>query len=803
MKTEFKHVLFSSAAVMLFVSGSAQQASAQDNVRSVSGSYTTAQIEEIIVTANKREEKLNSVGLTVSAISGQALVERRITTLENLASVVPGFSVAPSSSVTPILTLRGVGFDSAALGSYPAVSAYVDQFPLPFPVLALHPAYDLERVEVLKGPQGTLFGQNSTGGAINFIAAKPTSNLQAGGDISYGRFNDVQGNVYVSGPISQNLRGRIAGSFQNRDGWQISSSRPYDRNGAVSFGAGRLILDWDPSERIRFSLNVNGWIDKSEPQAPQFIGLYPLIPAAITPQELSAPFSPQKPRAADWSTGENTPRGDRKFYQIGLRSDFDLTDDITVTSLTSYDHFKETQAQEFDGLPIIVNAYAEQGYIHSFGQELRLANATSAALRWTVGGNYERTRTYDIVISNFPDGSQAHNPFGPFSNGFGSTYQRIRNIAAFGNLEYDLTAQLKAKAGVRYTNLHNTSSLCTGDGGSGELNALYAFFETILGFTPLPTPPGSCTTFNVQGEPDTSPTRLKLNEDNISWRAGLDYKVNEGTLIYANVSRGFKAGSYPLFQVTDVRQYAPVTQESVTSYELGIKTDLFNRVAHLNAAAFYYNYHDKQVFGRVFLPGVLVGTPYQTALVNVPKSRVFGLEGDMTVRPTPELTLTGSVTYLDTRILEYSGFDVVGNGNSGTPRDLSGNRLPYAPKFSYNLDVEYRWKLADGGSPFAGISMSGRTSQDTTIAGSSLIIPSSILNSRINPRIAHPYKLDGYALLDLRLGYSAPDGAWRVMAYGKNVLNKYYVMNTITAESIARFAGMPATYGITFGFKFN
>lgn len=189
-----------------------------------------------------------------------------------------------------------MGFNSAALGSYPAVSPYLDQLPLPFPILALHTAYDLERVEVLKGPQGTLFGENATGGAINFIAAKPTSTLMAGGDVSYGRFNDVLGNAYLSGPISDTLRARVAGTFERADGWQISDSRRYDRNGKLSYGAGWLILDWDASNRLRFSLDVNGWLDKSQPQAPQFIALNPQQPAFATAAELAAP-RPARPRS--------------------------------------------------------------------------------------------------------------------------------------------------------------------------------------------------------------------------------------------------------------------------------------------------------------------------------------------------------------------------------------------------------------------------------------------------------------------------------------------------------------------------
>src|SRR5258708_3152221 len=180
----------------------------------------TGQIQEIIVTANKRSENLSKVGATITAISNEDLQERKIESLADLAGAIPGLNFAQTFTNTPIYTLRGVGFNESSIGVYPAVSIYIDQTPLPFPVLASHSSFDLERVEVLKGPQGTLFGENSTGGAVNFIAAKPTSTYQAGGDVSFGRFNEVDANVYVSGPLSEQLLGRIAVNAVSSGDWQ-------------------------------------------------------------------------------------------------------------------------------------------------------------------------------------------------------------------------------------------------------------------------------------------------------------------------------------------------------------------------------------------------------------------------------------------------------------------------------------------------------------------------------------------------------------------------------------------------------
>ena len=162
----------------------------------------TYDTNEIIVTANKREENINRVGLSIAAVGQDALAERAIQSVADIAQAVPGLTYTNSANNTPIYTLRGVGFYDTSLGSYPTTSVYLDQVPLPFPILTTLTAFDLERIEVLKGPQGTLFGQNSTGGAINYIAAKPTSDLAAGVELSYGRFDSFVGSGYVSGPIS-------------------------------------------------------------------------------------------------------------------------------------------------------------------------------------------------------------------------------------------------------------------------------------------------------------------------------------------------------------------------------------------------------------------------------------------------------------------------------------------------------------------------------------------------------------------------------------------------------------------------
>lgn len=333
-------------------------------------------------------------------------------------------------------------------------------------------------------------------------------------------------------------------------------------------------------------------------------------------------------------------------------------------------------------------------------------------------------------------------------------------------------------------------------GGSGKIAALFNFLGSILGngvpFAPVTLT--NCPSLNAQNVPNGAPSQLTLKEDNVSWRAGLDYRVAEGTLLYANISRGYKAGSYPLLPASSTAQYRPVKQEAVTAYEAGLKTDLFGRNAHINAAAFYYAYRDKQVLGKIVDPIF----NQVNALVNVPKSRVLGLESDVSIKPTDGLTLSGSATYLDSKIQRYKGFNFIGSF-----LDFKGSELPFAPKWSYGFDVDYRYKLSSGGVPFAGVSVNGQTSQDTVIGGSALVLPTGP-SIRVTPGLTHPFQTKSYATIDIRFGYEAPSGVWKVMAFGKNVFNKYYFTNVVDQSEVAqRYAGMPATYGVTLGVKLN
>ncbi|KPF58457.1 hypothetical protein IP88_16560 [alpha proteobacterium AAP81b] len=762
---------------------------------------------EIIVTANKRDESISKVGVSITAFDSSALEKRNIVQLDELARAVPGLALAPSTHGTPVFTLRGIGFNADSLGVYPAVSLSLDQAPMPFPVLAGHSIYDLGRVEVLKGPQGTLFGQNSTGGAINFVANKPTKDLQAGFNLDYGRFNEVHGSAFISGPITDTLGIRVAIDAAHRDAWQYSFTRR-DFNGEQNYVAGRIIADWEPSDRLKVELNLNGSIDRSEPQALQIIASLPSNPAAPTLQELTTPLTPRNLRAADWSpTGRDRvtglpggltqsstlsprPRGNRQIYQVFLRADYQISDKISLTSITTYNHLNQKMAFDLDGSRFeLVDNPRDDGSISDFNQEIRLSNAAAAdeRFRWTVGGNYNHSDVDQVQIITYGDNSLSNAGTNFIHDSTVTNSGRINSYAVFANAEFSLTDRITLKAGVRYTSFENKNRMCNADTtGDQNLSALFTLLGQLIGGQTVPLAPGDCYSLNSLNLPG-QPFENTLSQDNVSWRGGVDFQANSRTLIYANISRGYKAGAFPVITGATQSVFLPARQEYVTSYEIGAKTRFADNAISLSGAIFYQDYRDKQIQGTVntALFGLL------QRLDNVPKSHIFGIEADVVVRPTAGLTLTGSASYLDTRVDEYSGITVFGQQN-----DFAGSRLPFAPSWTLVGDVDYRIPTAKGGEVFVGGSVNFRTSQDAYIAGSQLEIPDNGVNRWLT-RV--PFRIPGYALVDARLGYDFPGNRFTVSIWGKNIFNQFNVQNIISYNNIITQAtGQPATYGVSF-----
>jgi outer membrane receptor protein involved in Fe transport len=754
-------------------------------------------LDEIIVTAQKHEENVNDVGMTITAFTGDTLRHRQINSVEDFSSQVPSLSYANSPNNTPIYTLRGVGFYDASLAGYPTVTMYTDEVPLPFPALWNHAFFDLERVEVLKGPQGTLFGENATGGAINNVVAKPTDQLDAGGSLTFGRFSEAAFEGFISGPITDQLKGRIAFRSEARDGWQVSNTRPDDRNGKLDNFMVRALLDYKPVDALRLALSVTAWKDRSDTQAPQFIGVQSAIPGVLNPDLAASPFSPQTPRAADWTPGDTY--ADNDFKQLSIRVEADLNKELQLTSLTSYLRYDQRQGEDLDGLAIpTFDNTADIGKIETFFQELRLSYKGSGPASGILGLNFEKSTVNQMVTDVFPQSSanQALAPFGyPLYGGNFGSAQSMKNEAIFANFDYELGRTLTIKSGARYTRADRKDSNCTSDPFPPYYLGRYAY-DLEVGGRAGPFTPGACILINnVVGQNLINPPAIglpgrfqdELNEHNISWRFGPDWKITPDTLLYLSASKGYKAGSFPTTGGTLFAQYLPVRQESVLAYEGGIKATLADGHLQLNGALFYYDYKDKQLTAKLVDPtfGIL------GVLQNVPKSTVQGVDFDLTAAPIEGLRASLAATFVHAEIKQFVGINAV-----GVAGDFAGTRIPFAPKWQLRADLDYEFWRTNRINAFVGGGASYSSSTIAVVGGdrTPTAFTSGVSNS--------PYVIDAYTLVNLRAGLEGSDHKWRMELWGKNVFNKYYWTNISSAtDTLSRYTGMPATYGVTVTFR--
>tara|TARA_R110000782_G_scaffold78276_9_gene155631 strand:- start:57376 stop:59850 length:2475 start_codon:yes stop_codon:yes gene_type:complete len=802
-------------AISALVMGLAYTPAHAQDASAAQAEVDDATVGEIIVTAQKREQSLNDVGMSISAISGDSLVSRGIQRLEDMSRVVPSFTVTKQEFDVPTYTLRGIGPQNPSLAGAPTVSIYMDQVPLVFPIMARGASLDLERVEVLKGPQGTIFGQNSTGGLVNYIAAKPTREFSAGINASYSRFDLFEGDFFVSGPIADNVQARLAMATSQGGAWQYSATRPGDTLGDQRFTRARLTIDAQPSEALRLSFSLNGWIDYSDTQAGQSVDDVERRNNEPVNAILEVSRDIQKanlnPRIADWDA-DGRFRHDDNFIQPALRVDLDLSSNVTVTSITEYAYFKRDSLQDGDGTAAINQRGHLYGNIEDFSQELRVSGTTADdRLNWTIGGNYQNSSVADSIDfeQNADAGGFLIPGLGTFIYGRSQAFSKIRSLAAFANAEYKVNDRITVSGGLRYTDNRTKFRSCTSDVGTGDLATLFGNIQQFALMVPVTTAPGECVT--LRDDASVPPAELfssglftdTLSENNLSWRLNVDWKpFDNATLIYANVSQGYKVGSYALIPANLTSQFPPATQEKLLAYEIGFKAPIAGRKFQLNGAAFYYDYTDQQLAGQV----VTLFGPLNK-LVNVPSSRLWGLELQAQSRPLRGLELNGSVTYLNSRILKNpDGTDFTlypqRAHDTSAPIPLTGEEFPLAPEFSASADIQYDWDISSEYSAFVGAALTyqGRAKASLVPADPDKAVDIDVASTTTyNDPV---FSLRPYALIDLRAGIKSEEAGWSVSIWGRNITNKYYNSSVgRVQDTIARYTGRPATYGITFGWK--
>ena len=788
----------------------------------------TAQVlDEIVVTAQKREQSLNDLGLSVTAFDGDTIRELGVVQVQDLAAHTPGLIYNEAGALgVPVYTIRGVGFDDYSVASNSTVGVYADEVALPYPVMTRGQLFDTERVEVLKGPQGDLYGRNTTGGAINFVSNKPTETFEAGLTGGIGRYSTVGIDGFVSGPLGDTTRGRLSATYESSsDGWMESHTRD-DELGEIDTLGLRALLSWDVSDSTNVLFNVHYNSDQSEnagqarsgqlgPTIDTVAGGVPLtqqsgwlaLPlaaslmgdAGIAVADGLAPAAPENPDTGDWGGSGFDPANDNELFGAAITVNWDLGGS-TLTSITAYDRFERLDSFDWDGTSLSLFEQISDTEIKSFSQELRLTSAGDGPVTWIVGAYYSDDEIDDRYRAFVGDASGSS---GIFADVDQTTVQNTTTSALFGHVEWEFAESWRLILGGRFTREERDYQGCARD-SDGGLAFLFSGLDLIdfdLGGTgddfflaSNALSVGDCVTVNldkasfvVDGNgPGTivafgGVSELFVNEfdvDNFSGKIGIDYFPNENWLIYGNIATGFKSGGYNGALASSFLQLFPYKEEELSTLEVGFKATLLEGSMQLNAAAFYYDYEDKQVLSIINDP---VFGPL-AALVNVPESEVLGAEIEGTWLVTEAFSLDFGFSFLDTEVTDYQGFHPLIGGTNVV--DFKGAELGQAPQFTANIRAAYEWMLNND----LVVRLTGDYSYtDDYHAGLQFVNPTDVR-----------FDVPSYDLLNARIAVGRQDGSWEVAGWVRNIADDYYYQSiNFSNDAITRGIGRGRTFGIT------
>ena len=657
----------------------------------VSSSVFANQIEEVSVTAQKREQSVNDIGVSANAFSGEMMQNLGIDSAVDLGAHTPGLvTVNSTSGGTPVFAIRGIGLDDFSPNNSSGVGIYTDE------VFASNPAYlggqlfDIERVEVLKGPQGTLYGKNTTGGAINFISAKPTSEFEAFVDAGLGNYGAREMTGVVSGEISGDVLGRLSLNMSKADGWQKDAQTGREF-GSVDRSAGRGQVLFPFADNGEALAKVYFSSDKSTPVSPQVSGLGEAF------GDPSFDVLNSSDDATEVQVGDLPVGRDESGYgaSLNLSYGFETFDFISISAIDSYER---KVVDNYGGSSAAILDLYQDNEISQWSQEFRVVSNGEGATTWVAGVNIseDTVEVHDVFDDSFfVTDSVATNfvldPADVSVQGWdllSAQYEQVtKSWGAYLHTETALNDSFNLIAGVRYSADDRSFN-----GISTNHDDVYSFNDTIAELS------------------DSS------SESALTGKIGIDWQLHDDLLLYANVANSYKAGAYYGAAILDDASWAYVEPEKVLSYEMGFKATLFDASLQLNGALFSLDYTDRQSLVTIIVDdfsNYLEFPVADTTLVNVPESKTNGFELDLHWLPTDNLTVMAGVAYLDSEVtrapttadMRGIAADPSVNASADGVNQLfvdalaaplpAGASLSQAPEWSYNGLLAYDLPLAD------------------------------------------------------------------------------------------------------------
>jgi iron complex outermembrane receptor protein len=713
-----------------------------------------ATLEEIVVTATKHgETKLQETGMAISVFNSEDLERGGILELNDIEKLVPNLTTRELVRDNGVF-LRGVGGLPIWTGGHDAVSIYVDDAYTPRHTGMFSSILDIERVEVLRGPQGTLYGRNTSGGAIRLITKKPTEVLTGYATAEFGTENRLGLEGALSGPITDNLKARFAFIQTSRDGF-------FDNNGPNTaetvddderLGA-RLTVQFTPSERSDFVLTAEYQKKENEGGSPfGFQDTTGLEAIGAQPYNVFE----------DLATAP-VPTGIEHINErVDLTATFKLARDISLKSVTAYSHHRRKHSSQEDGstLNLLYQSFERQDWT-SFTQEFQL-NGSWGNLDLVGGFFYLYEDEYVLMTGewDFGDPSTFQGPgFSIASDDYGMDGD---SYAAYLTGNYALTERLSVLAGIRY---------------SHEERARYIDNQFVF-------EPGTPAEFFVWDFEDVD----KHSWEAVTPKLALEYRATEDALLYASITRGFRAGGWAMSIVGS--DQPPFEEEYVWSYEVGAKTDWYDRRLRVNLALFYTDYTDMQLASF----GVVPGAGFQIFMRNATDSEISGGELEIWARPVPNLDLGVSIGSV---FGEYGSF-VQTSLQTGQPEDQKGKTIMFAPEWSINAFANYVVSMNWG-----SVSFSANYSW----------------HDDYFPEPTNFYVIPGKGILDVGVMFESADRKYYVEAYGRNLTDKRYFNSLSNASGFggALPSGQPVVtvdnghtamvsdgrnVGVRFGYRF-
>ena len=698
---------------------------------------------EIIVTAQKRSERLQDVPLAVTVLSGEKIAAQGGINLETAQTLIPTLNIQKSgTTLNQSLYMRGVGTATFSIAAEPSVSTVVDGVVYARAGEAFSDLVDIERIEILRGPQGTLFGKNASAGAINIITKRPGDEFGGTAEASYFSKSEFRGRLALDVPLGESVRSRLTGFYGEYDGNIRNLATGNRVNGYKHYGLrGTVVVDISPATTLTV---IADWRKANDDCCAQLIGT---VGTGLAFQVLPPPLD-ENSRTVNQNLVTRTKE---ESWGISAQLDTEIGEH-TLTSITAYRGWENTEIRDGDWLP---QAYIGLNQLHdsgpqeakTFSQELRIASPAGKFIDYVVGAYYSRARNdrvftrSSIVCSALvlpaptvptpctsPLAAPSRTPVGVSPHG-----ALFNNFAVFGNATLNLSESLRALAGLRYT--------------IDKLSVYHSRTATRLDLNGAGAP---IATGGVN--PSFGPFADKEKTNNLSGRIGLQFDISKDVMSYATFTRGYKGPGFNIFFNLGASGVLPVEAETSNAFEIGLKNTLFDGRATLNLAAFYTKFKNFQANNPDLAGGVVV-----SRFTNAGKVSTRGFEADLNAVLTDGLTFSAGLAYTDAKV---DKFKAVAGAN---PADIipDGTPLLFAPKWKGTLGIDYRSTISNGIDLFLGSQFSAQSKQ--------LSIFSPVASLRALGTI------EGYSLVNLSAGIGDSEDGWKLALQVRNLFDTAYV----------------------------